>query len=259
MSMKHRWRRSSPSIKRATESVAKAIVASLILIAAAYVALWQCVSGETPKLTVDRTAAFIDSILAGTVAFTLLGAFTFVASVKPPEEARIDDRIAFLFSARRKESSAARQYLREQVMLLGAIVSKASITYTALDKSSDGRYVRVNCAVRMTRLTNEQPVIERIIELQMPGSGELIYEYSYDSWNRVDEEYSCGANRFVESLEVTVANRSSGTLRIRPSKGHAGRHLSFPNTVDVTVGANGSVEFRAVSPVQRATFRMQVG
>lgn len=315
MTMKNKWRNASPSIRRAIESVTKALASSLLLIAVAYLGLWHYFPGEAPGLTVERAALFIDAIFAGIVAFALVGAFTFVASVRPPEEAKIDDRVASLFSARREESAAANRYLREQVVLLGATVSKANATYTVLDVSVDGRYVRVSCAVQMsvmnmmkhdayhqempltitvealpdlpwdlgtlhgvkttachadgsydasdlvvgvTRLTNGQPVFEQIIDLRIPASGRLIYEYSYDCWTKADDQYSFGANRFVEVLDVTVINRSSSALRVHPWKGHTGRHVTFPSTAVVEIGASSSVEFKALAPEHRAAFRMEV-
>lgn len=149
MSMRRTWLDASPSIRRAIESVARALASSLFLVAVAYLALWRYFPGEAPSLTVERAALFIDATFSGIVAFALLGAFTFVASVKPPEEAKIQDRVAYLFSARREATPVASRYLREQVMLLGATVSKADVTYTVLETSTDGRYVRVNCDVRM--------------------------------------------------------------------------------------------------------------
>ena len=150
---KKRWQRLSPTLKRGTQGLSFAFLISVGVLAIAYAYAWWHFSNLSPStsstivepwsLSAARIFTFIDSVAAGIAAFALLGAFTFLYSLRRPEEDTVDDRVAYLYSARREESPAANKYLRDQVTLLGATIRKVKFTYTILEVSEDG-FVRIS-------------------------------------------------------------------------------------------------------------------
>lgn len=146
------WNSAPPTIKRAIIGLLKAFKYSSLFILGAYIILWYCDRGDPNKavaITVVRLSALVDSVLGGVLAFAMLGVFTFITSIRRPEEEKLDDRISFLFSARGNESPKAREYLQDQVTLLGAIVRVATFRFTFLELSQDKKLVKVLMQVDM--------------------------------------------------------------------------------------------------------------
>jgi len=143
------WSTSSPVVRRGTLGVVLAISTSFVLVIAAYLVLWKWYP-EAAIASSIRFAAFVDSFLAGVIAFALLGAFTFVVSLRKPDEDPIADRIAYLYSARLAGSPPTKKYLTEQLMLLGATVRGAQSLYNFLEIDASGTAVRVNVRISMT-------------------------------------------------------------------------------------------------------------
>lgn len=100
------------------------------------------------SITPERVAVFLDAVFAGIVAFALLGAFTFVFSLRRPDEETIEDRVAYLYSARRDESPAANKFLMDSVTLLGATVHEAKMYFTVVQV--DETKVKTDVRVEMT-------------------------------------------------------------------------------------------------------------
>lgn len=153
MAIKDWWISRSPSVRRASVGLSKAFLWSIVLILCAYAAIWFRADNHGPDWNAGRLATFIDAVLAGILAFAMLGVFTFLVSVKRPEEERLDERIAFLFSARGNGSDQVTKYLQEQVMLLGAVAKYANFKISLLETSTDRRHVKVLMQTEM-RIVN---------------------------------------------------------------------------------------------------------
>jgi len=144
-----------PSIKRGAKGVAYALVVSILVLVLAYCyTCWRYSTVKFPGLppwaiSPERVISFLDAVGAGIVAFALLGTFAFLASLRRPEEETLDDRVAYLYSARRDESKASKVYLREQVTLLGATVLDARMSYTFVEVTADSKYARCISSVEM--------------------------------------------------------------------------------------------------------------
>ncbi len=54
------------------------------------------------------------------------------------------------------------------------------------------------------------------IPIKIPAAGILRYEYAFDAWSRTEEVHFCGANRFVETFDVTITNHTASTFVIEP-------------------------------------------
>lgn len=163
------WTAMPPSVKRGARGLAKAFLLSMLLLLIAYCLAYQhfshldtqpaasAIAGKaTPApspapwmFSGDRLFAFLDSVLAGLLAFAMLGVFTFLASLRRPEEEKLDDRVAYLYSARREQSPASSKYVKDQVMLLGATVQEARMSITFTQFSACGRYIKTSTHVEM--------------------------------------------------------------------------------------------------------------
>lgn len=148
MALRFWWSKSSRSVRRGLVGILVALTLSLVVICVLYLLFWWLSPAGAADITVERVSAFLDSLLAGIVAFALVGAFAFVASLRKPEDDKIDDRIAYLYSARMDENPATKSYLTEQLMLLGSAIKEGETTYRFLDV--DGDAARVNVLVSMT-------------------------------------------------------------------------------------------------------------
>lgn len=144
-----------PSLKRGVKGVAYALVVSILVLVAAYLyTCWHYSAVKFPgpppwAISPERVILFLDAVGAGIVAFALLGTFAFLASLRRPEEETLDDRVAYLYSARRDESKASKVYLKQQVTLLGATVLDARMSYTFVEVTTDSKYVRCISSVEM--------------------------------------------------------------------------------------------------------------
>ncbi|MCV0220218.1 hypothetical protein [Stenotrophomonas sp. Ps181] len=139
----------SPVVRRGLKWVLWALALSIVIVGIAYCLIWW-MSPSASIVTWGRFAVFIDSLLAGVVAFALLGAFTFLASLRKPDEDAVSERIAYLYSARLDDSQATKAYLTDQLMTLGATIRGAESLYNFLEVASDGKSVRVNVRISMT-------------------------------------------------------------------------------------------------------------
>lgn len=149
----------SPRFKRGLRGVLIALLVATALIISAY--LWVqhhyanqwavfAQKSEPPwAITPQRLIPLLDAVSAGIAAFVLFGIFTFLGSLGRPEEETVDDRISYLYSARQRGTAKASQYLKEQVTLLGAMVSRAEMTFTLQDLSSDKKYLRTYVKTKM--------------------------------------------------------------------------------------------------------------
>lgn len=149
LGFRSRWANSSPAVRRGTVGVLYALLTSFVLVGLAYLAIWW-LHPDSAIASWDRFAVFMDALLAGVVAFAMLGAFTFVASLRKPEEDAIGDRIAYLYSARLDESHATKRYLTDQLMLLGATVRDSRSLYNFMQIDAGNQAVRVNVRISMT-------------------------------------------------------------------------------------------------------------
>ncbi|MGN6520605.1 MAG: hypothetical protein ACTHK2_14375 [Dokdonella sp.] len=147
--IRDRWNNLPPSVKKAAKPLMWAIVTSIVLTVLAYYAAGAFFHVDHLSLAPEKVFSFIDAVLAGIVAFALLGAFTFLASVRRPEEEALDDRIAFLYSARREDGHEFNKYLKEQVMLLGACVTNGKFKYEYVEISADGKFLRTIATMSM--------------------------------------------------------------------------------------------------------------
>jgi hypothetical protein len=143
MKIKDWWAGLPPSVQRASVGLTKAFAYSIVAIFVAYACVWAFSDKHGPPLDAARISTFIDAVLAGVLAFAMLGVFTFLASVRRPEEEKIDDRVSFLYSARNNEPSLANNYLRDQVTLLGAVAKHATFKINLLETTADKKYVKV--------------------------------------------------------------------------------------------------------------------
>lgn len=147
-----RWQNLPPNLRKATRHLALAIVISTVLTAAGYyvTAAIYGIPLRSLRVSPGKIFPFLDAVLAGIAAFTLLGAFAFLASTRRPEEEALDDRIAFLFSARRPESPKANEYLKKQIMLLGASGRKMVQTVQFVELSPDRQFVKTTNSIHIT-------------------------------------------------------------------------------------------------------------
>jgi len=138
-------------MRRGMWGLFKSILITLGCLALAYLAVsWHLGSGGSWDGI--RIRAFLDAILAGVVGFTVVGSFTFAASLKKPEEDRIEDRIAYLYSAKAATATETNRYLKEQVTLLGAMITRSDMRYEAINVSPDRTLIHF--AVSCTRIIN---------------------------------------------------------------------------------------------------------
>ena len=285
-----RWHGLSPTLRRGTKGLGFALFVSLcILTTAYYFARTHFSVLESPQGTMieqkawdwnaTRVYAFLDAILAGIVAFAMLGAFTFIASLRKPEEDGLEDRISYLYSARHDGASGATEYLRKQVMLLGAAAKSAVATYTVADVSACGKFVKMIAKVEIhiinmmkfdtytqemplkvggeelpdfneeilgwvrrvdtqskengfgynevkshlaaeVKLTNKMPLHEMKVKLEIPPAGELRYEYTFETWQKAQDQIWFTPNRFVEKLDIRVINNTLKKFKLTPLSSH---------------------------------------
>lgn len=165
------WVAMPPSVKRGARGLAKAFVWSMIFLLVAYYLAYQHFSrldvqaigsaaataekamdpaSQAPWMfSGDRIFAFLDAVLAGLLAFAMLGVFTFLSSLRRPEEEKLDDRVSYIYSARREQSPASVKYVKEQVMLLGATAQEARMNFTFMQFSACGQFLKAATHVEM--------------------------------------------------------------------------------------------------------------
>lgn len=269
------WRNAPLAWRKAFKNVSIAIILSLGIMALLYLgAYW--IFGVSPfPVTGERISLFLDAILAGIIAFALLGAFAFVASTRDPAQDKIDDRISYLYSAEVDGlGDAERRYLKEQLLLLGATVTKATQSITFLELSPNGQFARSTTMVSMqicnmmkhdeyrqklpllialedmptlhcdpgivhyirttsqdgygtrgetreqlptpVRLTRTSPSLDVKIDIEIPPSGKLDYQYLFESWGPLEEPNVCGANRYAQAFEVAFMNLTDHAIDLLP-------------------------------------------
>lgn len=142
LELRLRWANVSPSVRRAVRGMLIALLFSLAILAGCYFSVWYK-HPDAAAITPDRVVAFLDAVLAGIAAFVLIGAFTFIVSIRKPEEEGLAERISYLYSARHDETPGASEYLKRQVTLLGATAKRAEATYTVAEVSPDQTMVRM--------------------------------------------------------------------------------------------------------------------
>ncbi len=139
----------SPAVRRGLKSVAWAMLLSLGAVLVCYGAVWKLYP-EAAHFSAARVSSFVDSLLAGVVGFALLGAFAYLGSLRKPDEDAIADRIAYLYSARLEDNEATRDYLTEELMLLGSVIRSAESQYSFVEFDTVNGVVRVNVLISMT-------------------------------------------------------------------------------------------------------------
>lgn len=235
MQFKSWWANSSPAVRRGALGVFIALLLSFAVVAAAYLVLWIWFP-EAAKATSLRFAAFVDSLLAGVLAFAMLGAFTFVASLRKPEEDAIGDRIAYLYSARLDESQATKRYLTDQLMLLGATIRNAQSLYTFLEIDADGHAVRVNVRISMTivnmmkRDTYKQDMPVKVGFDPVPG-----------------HEQNMGAMLRIETTPCYLDGRFDGKVthleQSRPLVREKNGSYEYRDKVELTIPPHGELRY----------------
>jgi len=211
-----------------------ALLTSFVIVILAYVALWYWYPKAAEASSI-RVAAFLDAVLAGVVAFAMLGAFTFVASLRKPEEDAIGDRIAYLYSARLDESQATKRYLTDQLMLLGATIRDAQSLYNFLEIDADGRGARVNVRISMTivnmmkRDTYKQNMLVRVGLDLVPG-----------------HEHNMGAMLRIETTPCHVDGRFDGKVthlaQSQPLTENNGKY-EYSGQVELTIPPHGELRY----------------
>jgi len=187
------------------------------------------------SLSGTRVFAFLDALASGLLAFAMLGAFTFLASLRKPEEDAIEDRIAYLYSARLDESQATKRYLTKQLMLLGATIRDAQSLYQFLEVDAQGQAVRVNVRISMTivnmmkRDTYKQDMPVRVTLDPVPG-----HEDSMGAMLRV-ETTPCHVDGHFDGRTVHLDQSSPLTHK-------EGKH-AYRGKVDLTIPPHGELRY----------------
>lgn len=145
----YRLRRFPPSIVRAGRGLLTALGTSFVLLALAYAVLADA-PNPSGSWTTDRWRALLDAVLAGLIGFIAVGGFTFLFSLKPPEEETLERRIAYLYSARQRGGPDGEVFLRSQVRILGAMITTAKATFSAVEFLPDKSLLRMSVSVSMT-------------------------------------------------------------------------------------------------------------
>lgn len=141
-----------PSVIRAGRGLVIALAASFALLAFAY-AILATRDGSSGLWTTQRWRALLDAVLAGLVGFIAVGGFTFLFSLRRPEEETLDQRIAYLYSSRQRAGLEGELFLRSQVRLLGAMITRARATFSAMEFHPEKSILRMSVSVSMT-ITN---------------------------------------------------------------------------------------------------------
>lgn len=137
-----------PGKKKAIRWIATATGISLFLILVSYTFV-EYLNLIYPFAFHGRAIGFIDSVFAGTVSFISLGAFTFYASMRRPEQESIDDRILYLYSAKIDGDQRAREYIKSKIMSLGAAATESSTEYKFTDVDYAKGLIKSNITVKM--------------------------------------------------------------------------------------------------------------
>lgn len=290
---------------------------SILVLAASYLVLANGFTNQSPW-TPERWRAFLDSVLAGLAGFVLVGGFTFLFSLKQPEEETLERRIAYLYSARQHATPAGDLFLRSQIQLLGAVISRARVVYRATETSMDRSLLRISASVSMSinnmmkfdhyrqvlpfriasdglpaslkelglvtsvrtrtfrhdgsyenernwldhpqKMTHARPDISLDVELDIPPGSALEYDYGYEIWQRSQDIYWFGANRFIEIAEIHFANLTKAEVILRPHFEHMHPNaITLSDCMCVKPGETIRVgEFSAIPPTGDVTFVVAV-
>ena len=128
--------------------------------------------------------------------------------------------------------------------------------------TQDGNHdLPINWIEHPAQITQDAREFRVDISLDIPPGGKLKYEYSYEAWQKADDEFWFGSNRFVEIAELFFMNMTNHNFELRPNPDTKVPGVrTLKETSIIPAGQNAMIgRFHALPPTEDVTFFITKG